>query len=357
MTETKNEIKTETRIKLFDSVQEVDNLQVEQARRINSATHEEIIAGQTSDIYFIKTQDILRHLGKDDTVVTAEIFARKPGLFVGIIEVLGLLQDAPVEVWALPEGSEMQPKEVLCRITGRYSDFGVYETAILGMLASASGWATAAREIKQACPDKPVSCFGARHIHPAVAPVMERAALIGGCDACSCVLGAKLLGKYPSGTTPHALFLTVGDTVEAALAYDEIMAPDAARVILVDTFRDEIEETMRVAEALGDRLQGVRLDTPSERGGVTVGLVHELRQRLNLAGLDKVQIFVSGGLTPQRMQELSAAGADAFGVGSFISGAPAIDMTMDLKEVNGQPVAKRGRIPGITPNPRLQKMK
>lgn len=348
---------SEQKIKLMDSVQEVDVLSIGADRRLNSATHEEIIAGATSDIYFIKAQDILRHLGKEDTVVTAEIFARKPGLFVGINEVVDLLKDAPVEIWALPEGSEMNPKEVVCRIKGRYADFGVYETALLGILASSSGWATAARELKNASPDKPVSCFGARHIHPSVAPVMERAAVIGGCDSCSCVLGAKLLGREPSGTTPHALFLTSGDTLVASLAYDEIMPENAARVFLVDTYRDEVEEALRLAEAMGDRLQGVRLDTPSERGGVTAGLVHEMRSRLDMAGYQHVKIFVSGGLTPERMQELSAAGADAFGVGSYISAAPAIDMTMDIKEVNGQPVAKRGRIPGCIENPRLQKVK
>lgn len=348
---------TEAKIKLFNSVAEVDEMEVDKGRRLNSATHEEIIAGATSDIYFIKTQDILQHLNRDDVVVTAEIFARKSGIFVGIDEVLGLLKDAPVEVWALPEGSPMQPKEVLCRIRGRYADFGVYETAILGILASSSGWATAAKEIKAAAPDKPVACFGARHIHPAVAPVMERAALVGGCDACSCVLGAKLMGQYPSGTTPHALFLTVGDTLAAARAYDACMPENAARVILVDTFKDEIEEALRVAAAMGGNLQGVRLDTPSERGGVTCGLVHEMRNRLDQAGYEYVKIFVSGGLTPERIRELSAAGADSFGVGSYISGAPAIDMTMDLKEVDGKPVAKRGRIPGLTPNDRLQKMK
>lgn len=165
------------------------------------------------------------------------------------------------------------------------------------------------------------------------------------------------MGQYPSGTTPHALFLTVGDTVQAAAAYDKFMPENAPRVILVDTFHDEVEEALRVARQMGRRLQGVRLDTPSERGGVTAGLVSELRQRLDAEGFDYVKIFVSGGLTPARVQELAAAGADAFGVGSYISAAPAIDMTMDLKEVNGQPVAKRGRVPGETPNPRLVKMK
>ena len=55
--------------------------------------------------------------------------------------------------------------------------------------------------------------------------------------------------------------------------------------------------------------------------------------------------------------ELSAAGADSFGVGSYISGASPIDMTMDIKEVEGKPIAKRGRIPGIMNSPRLVKVR
>ncbi|WP_408625499.1 hypothetical protein [Crassaminicella thermophila] len=67
-------------------------------------------------------------------------------------------------------------------------------------------------------------------------------------------------------------------------------------------------------------------------------------------------MFVSGGLTPEKISLLSEAGADSFGVGSYISGAPAIDMTMDIKEVNGKPVAKRGRIPGLVENKKLKRI-
>ena len=112
-----------------------------------------------------------------------------------------------------------------------------------------------------------------------------------------------------------------------------------------------------MAEALGRDLAGVRLDTPGERGGVTPELVKEIRARLDQKGFDHVKIFVSGGLNPERIRILSEAGADAFGVGSYISGARPIDMTLDLKEINGQPLTKRGRIPGKTPNQRLVKMK
>jgi len=101
----------------------------------------------------------------------------------------------------------------------------------------------------------------------------------------------------------------------------------------------------------------VRLDTPAERGRVTTELVHEVRARLDQAGFSHVKIVVSGGFDPERIRlfVVKQAPVDMFGVGSAISRAQPIDFTMDLKVVAGRPVAKRGRIPGITPNPRLRR--
>ena len=157
---------------------------------------------------------------------------------------------------------------------------------------------------------------------------------------------------------PHALIIVIGDTVEATVAFDKYMPPGVPRVSLVDTFKDEAEESLRVAQALGERLKSVRLDTPGERGRVTPELVKEVRARLDLAGFKKVGIFVSGGLDVERITLFVESGApvDGFGVGSYISGARPIDFTADLHEVEGKPVAKRGRIPGITPNPRLKRV-
>lgn len=335
------------------SLGDVKAIEISPDRKLYSATHEEILAGKTTDVYFIRTREILDRLGLGQTQVVAEIFPRKPGIFCGVEEALNLLRGKPVEVWALPEGETFEPKDTVMRIRGPYGEFGIFETPILGILASSSGWATAAREAKLAAGGKTVICFGARHVHPAVAPVLERSAVIGGADGASCILAAKLLGREPLGTVPHSIFLIVGDTVKVAEAYDRFMPPDAARTILIDTFKDEAEEALRVAEALGERLMGIRLDTPGERGGVTADLVREVRARLDQAGFGHVKILVSGGLYPEKIRELSQAGADAFGVGSFISQAPPIDMTMDLKEVAGRPVAKRGRIPGQIANPKL----
>lgn len=339
------------------NLEEVNKFTIHPQRKFFSAEHQEILDGATTDIYFVRTYEILQKMNKANTHVVAEIFARKNGIVAGVDEVKNLLEDKKVDIWSLPEGSEFVEKEVVMRIGGPYDQFGLYETVVLGMLASSSGWATAAKIVKEACGDKPMLCFGARHVHPAVAPVMERAALVGGADGASCILAAKLYGIKPSGTVPHAIFLIVGDTLEVAKAYNYYMPKEAKRLMLVDTFRDEVEETIHLAKHLGGKLDGIRLDTPSERGGVTPSLVKEVRYQLDMAGFGHVQIFVSGGLYPEKIRLLKEAGADAFGVGSFISAAPPIDMTMDLKEVDGKPIAKRGRLPGLTKTDRLVKIK
>ena len=316
------------------TVQEAAEFSVTPERKLFSATHDEILQGFTTDIYFVKTREILANVNRGKTKVVAEIFGRRDGIFAGEEEVKNLLKDFDLEVWSLPEGVPFSAKEVVMRISGPYDTFGVYETVILGILASSSGWATAAHEAKKAAGDRSVLCFGARHVHPSVAPVMERAAIIGGADGASCILGAKLAGQEPMGTVPHALFLIVGDTLEAATAYNKLMPPESPRSMLVDTFKDEVEESLRLAAADEVGLESVRLDTPSERGGVTPGLVQELRAKLDMAGYSHIPIFVSRGPDPENTP----------------------DMTMDIKEVDGKPTAKRGRIPGITHSPRLERI-
>lgn len=319
-----------------------------------------ILSGETADVYFQRTQTILE-LESINPSVTMEVFSGGGGILCGIREVHDLLREVlsrDAEVWSLREGEHYHPRQVVIRIRDAYSRFGLYETAILGILAQCSGWATAARECVEAAAGIPVISFGARHVHPRVADLLDYAAIVGGCATGSTTAGARLHGLAPSGTMPHALILVMGDTVKSAWAFDKHMPPDVPRIVLVDTFKDEAEESLRVADALGDRLYGVRLDTPAERGRVTAELIKEVRARLDLAGHPNVRIIVSGGLSPDRIRHFldSAAPVDSFGVGSYISGARPIDFTGDLKEIDGKPVAKRGRIPGLTSSPNLKKI-
>jgi len=337
------------------------SFRISQVRPPEFEPSEAVLSGETADIYFARTVDILRH-EKLNPVATLEVFSSRAGVLCGMEEVKALLSrvlpKGKCEVWALAEGEAMKEKEVVLRITASYQSYGLYETAIDGMLAQSSGWATAARECVEAAQGIPIISFGARHVHPSVAGMMEYAAIVGGCAGCSSIAGAKLAGIEPMGTIPHALIIIMGDTVKATVAFDKYMPPEVPRVSLVDTFKDEAEESLLVAQALGEKLDSVRLDTPGERGRVTADLVKEVRARLDLAGFNKVKIFVSGGIDPERIRYFIENGApvDGFGVGSYISGAKPVDFTADLHEVEGKPIAKRGRLPGITPNPHLKRV-
>jgi nicotinate phosphoribosyltransferase len=331
--------------------------------RVHFQTAADVLSGETADVYFERARTILaaEHL---DPVVTMEIFARSDGILCGAEEALAYLREIFAEarndpepiVESLHDGDPFAAREVVMRIVARYSAFGLYETAILGILASGSGWATAARRVVEAAAPIPVIGFGARHVHPSVADQMDYASVVGGCVGASTPAGARLAGLAPTGTMPHALILIFGDTVTAAEAFDRHIDPDVPRIVLVDTFKDEAEESLRVADALGERLWGVRLDTPSERGRVSPELVKEVRARLDQAGHGSVRIVVSGGLDIDRITAFKEANApvDSFAVGSAISKASPIDFTGDLKEIDGRPVAKRGRVPGRTENPRLE---
>jgi nicotinate phosphoribosyltransferase len=322
---------------------------------------EAILRGNSADVYFHRTLEILK---KEDInpVVVMEVFPNGSGVLCGMDEALALLDRVLPpdnrEVWALSDGDPVTSKEVALRIKAPYQSFGLYETAMCGILAHPTGWATAARECGLAAGQIPCVSFGARHVHPFVSGRMDYAAVIGGCMGCSSVEGARLAGIEPSGTMPHALIIVMGDTVKATLAFDKHIDKSVSRVALVDTFKDEAEESLRVAAALGETLKAVRLDTPVERGRVTAELVKEVRARLEQAGHPNIGVFVSGGLTPERIRYFIERGAPVagFGIGSYISGSKPIDYTADIHEVDGKAVAKRGRIPGVTQNPRLKRV-
>src|SRR3954464_15015338 len=266
----------------------------------------EILSGDSADVYFARAEAILAQEGRDP-LVTMEVFAREDGVLCGIDEARNLLghvlaaaDPAETRLEALSDGDEIGPKEIVLRIRARYRRFGLYETAFLGMLAQSTGWATAAQQCVEGAAPHPVISFGARHIHPDITDVLDYAAIVGGCVGASTPAGARLAGLAPTGTMPHSLVLIFGDTVDAALAFDRHVPPDVPRIVLVDTFKDEAEEALRVAHALGDRLYGIRLDTPSERGRVTPDLVREVRARLDQAGPAPGKNVVAGRGTPHR---------------------------------------------------------
>jgi nicotinate phosphoribosyltransferase len=320
-------------------------------RRFYIASEEEILAGKVTDVYFARTREILEKSGKVDVRAYAEIhsYGFPKGydwaIAAGIDEVAALFEGRDVDVYAIEEGEFFRVYEPVMSIDGRYIEYSVYESSLLGMLRHATSIATKAARLKIAANGKTLLFFGIRSIHPAIAPMADVYALIGGCDTISNILGAEFAGVKPVGTMPHALILVFGSQPDAWKAFDRVMPPDVPRIALCDTLSDERFEALMAAEALGERLYGVRFDTPGSRRGSMRKIVEEARWALDLAGYKNVKIFVSGGLDEEQLRELADI-ADGFGVGTSIAFPPSIDLAMDIVEVNGKPFSKRGKLPG-----------
>lgn len=319
---------------------------------------DEIKQGKTTDIYFVHTKDILKHANKNPRVVI-EVFARSVegnwGVVTGIYEAAKLLEGMNVNVKAMEEGEIFQSSkespiyEPVMQIEANYADIAIYENSVLGFLCFSSGVSSKAAKIRLAAGDKIVFSFGTRRAHPAVAPTIERAAYIGGFDSASNVLGAELLGIKPVGTMPHALILTFNDQLKAWKAFDDFVPDDVPRIVLVDTLSDEKTESIMALDLLKERLDGVRLDTPSSRRGNRRKIIEEVRWELNIRGGKHVKIYVSGGLDEEEIAQLDDI-VDGFGVGTSVSSAKSIDFSFKIVEFieDGRKVyrAKRGDIAG-----------
>jgi nicotinate phosphoribosyltransferase len=319
-------------------------------RRFQTASDADIKRGDIADVYFDRTVEILT-ARNDRKRVKAEVYVKslpadwRWGILAGIEELAGLLEGVPVDVRAMDEGTVFEPYQPVITVEGTYVDWARYETAILGLICQASGIATKAARCKKAAGERQVISFGARRMHPTLAPMIERNAFVGGCDGVAVTKSAELIDADPMGTIPHSLVLMIGDTVEALKAFDEVVDPKVRRVALIDTLQDEKFEALRVAEALGKDLYAVRLDTPSSRRGDLYRIVEEVRWELALRGYGHVKIIASGGIDEYEILRLNPV-VDGYGVGTSIANAPVLNFALDIMEIEGRPFAKRGKWSG-----------
>ena len=320
-------------------------------RAFHIASEADIKAGEVSDVYFARTVQILRAKGINKRVkaeIRLKSFPQSDwsfGILAGIEEVATLLEGKPVDVWAMEEGTMFASYEPVVLVEGAYLDWAELETALLGFLCQASGIATKAARCKRAAGERQVISFGARRMHPALAPMIERNAFIGGCDGVAVTKAAELIDADPMGTIPHALVLMFGDTVEALKAFHEVVDSKVRRVALIDTLQDEKFEAIRVAEALGKDLYAVRLDTPSSRRGDFFRILEEVRWELDYRGFEHVKILASGGIDEYEILRLNPL-VDGYGVGTSIANAPVLSFALDIMEIEGKPMAKRGKASG-----------
>lgn len=325
--------------------------------RFHIANESDILSGRTTDVYFQRTEEVLQAEGKDAEPVVAEVTAgRLPqawpwGIFGGLEEAVNLLEGHPLDLYALPEGTLFTPRShggirvPVAVLDGPYGAFGRYESPLLGLLCQATGIATKAARVKHAAGSSETISFGVRRMHPALAPMIDRAAFVGGLDAVSGLMGAELIGKEAQGTMPHALTIVMGGAKKAFEAFDRHVEAGVPRIALVDTYLDEVQEALLAVESIPD-LTGVRVDTPASRRGSFPEIVRQVRWELDQRGYENVKIYASGGLDETTIPELMAAGAVGFGVGTSVSDAPTVNFALDIVEVAGRPAAKRDRYGG-----------
>ena len=306
-----------------------------------------IVEGRATDAYFLRTEEALEHAGRNPDVVaevTADQFPTGEfELLAGLSDAARLLAGRDVDVDALPGGTLFDGGPVM-RIEGPYLEFCRLETSLLGFLSQPTGMATAALEARRAAPESSILSFGARHVHPSIAGVVDRSAILAGFDGFSHVAAGDLMDREASGTMPHALMICFGpgNQEDAWRAFDEAVGEEVPRIALCDTYDDEADEALRAAE-LG--FDSVRLDTTGSRRGDFRHIVRETRWKLDQHGHQDVDIFVSGGVTPETIRELRDV-ADGFGVGSYVTNADPVNFALDVVEVEGQPAAKRGKLSG-----------
>jgi nicotinate phosphoribosyltransferase len=303
-----------------------------------------------------------------------QVFQKRESVLGGIDEAIAVLKLCTdweaLEVHALYEGDEIAPMETVMTIEGDYSLFAHLETVYLGCLARRSLIMRNVHEVVEAAHGKPILFFPARHDHWLVQTGDGWAAHVAGAIGVSTDAQASWWGGRGVGTVPHGLIAAFGgDTVAASRAFAKRFGDEMNVTVLVDFENDSVRTALEVAEALGNQLWGVRLDT-SERmvdralwdrmgefrpTGVNPELVRLVRDALDAAGHERVQIVVSGGFDAAKIRHFEQLGApvDAYGVGSSLVRGEN-DFTADVVRLEGRPTAKAGR--RFNPNPRLERV-
>jgi nicotinate phosphoribosyltransferase len=338
---------------------------------------EKMRAGWYTDAYFNHARDTLLADGRHPRVVV-QVFQKHDAWLGGMDEAIAILRLCShdpdgLTIRALHDGDEVEPWETVLTIEGDYTTFAHLETAYLGTLARRTLITTNIVRVLEAANGKPIIFMPARFDHHRVQAGDGYAAYVAG-QITGFEIGvtsdeqASWWGGRGIGTVPHSLIAAYGgDTVLAARKFAEWAPAGMSVTVLVDFKNDSVETALGVAEALGDRLWGVRLDTSEtlvdrslweEMGdfkptGVNERLVRKVRDALDAGGFGHVRIVASGGFTVDKIRKFEEDGVpvDAYGVGSsLIRGAN--DFTADVVLTDGRPSGKFGR--WLRDNPRLE---
>ena len=222
------------------------------------------------------------------------------------------------DIWAVPEGTPIFPKEPIITVRAPAIEAQLIETYLLLCINHQSLIATKANRVVRAAQGRTVLEFGSRRAQGADAAILgARAAYIGGCNGTACTISDQLFGVYAGGTMAHAWVQMFDTEYEAFKAYAEMYPNNCT--LLVDTYNtlksgvpNAIRVFNEVLKPMGITTCGIRLDS----GDMTY-LTRKARQMLDEAGWTECKISVSNSLDEYIIQDILRQGAkiDLFGVG------------------------------------------
>jgi nicotinate phosphoribosyltransferase len=264
---------------------------------------------------------------------------------------------------AIPEGTVVFPNEPLVQVSGSLIECQIAETILLCHINFQTLVATKAARIWEAARHNPVVEFGLRRAQgPDGALSACRAALIGGADATSNVLGAALLRIPAKGTHAHSWVQSFASELDAFRSYARTF-PDET-IFLVDTYdtlKSGVPNAIRIAKELeqqGHRLVGVRIDS-----GDLAFLSRRVRQMLDRENLEYVKIVASNDLDEYVISDILTQGGqiDIWGVGTNLvtgsgDGGGALGGVYKMVEHNGRPKIKLSANPEKMTNPGAKKV-
>ena len=222
------------------------------------------------------------------------------------------------DIWAVPEGTPIFPREPIFTIRAPAIQAQLLETYLLLEFNHQSLIATKASRICRAADGRAVLEFGSRRAQGIAGAVTgARAAFSGGCAGTACTVSDQIYGVPAAGTMAHSWVQMFDSEYDAFVTYCKAYPTNA--VLLVDTYNtlksgipNAIRAFNEVLKPLGITKCGIRLDS-----GDMAYLTQKARVMLDEAGWTECTITVSNSLDERLITELFHQGAkiDAFGVG------------------------------------------
>ena len=222
------------------------------------------------------------------------------------------------DVWAIPEGTPIFPREPIITVRAPAIQAQLVETFLLLIFNHQSLVATKTNRIVRAAEGRVILEFGSRRAQGTDAAISgARAAYIGGCAGTACTISDQLFGVPAGGTMAHAWVQMFDSEYEAFKTYCEVFPTNAT--LLVDTYNTLKSGVPNAIKAFNEVLRpkgitkcAIRLDC-----GDIAYLTREARQMLDEAGWESCKISASNSLDEYIIQDILRQGAkvDLFGVG------------------------------------------